>query len=127
MGGNVPAKSARRPAPTPGIAVVLASALIALYAVLSVAAVACLPDAGPPIGQAHHHPHSHHNQNGLAHSPLCAWACQANPSVSLAPSGVDGPIFLLLVGFLSLTAWLPPATDLRVGRSRSPPLPRLSR
>ncbi|MEW6245535.1 MAG: hypothetical protein AB1555_02370 [Nitrospirota bacterium] len=126
MGGNVPAKSARRPAPTPGVDVVLAPALIMLYAVLSVAAVACLPDAGPPIGQAHHHQHSHHNQNGLAHSPLCAWACQANPSVSLAPSGVGGPIFLLLVGFLSLTSWLPPAADLRAGRSRSPPLPRLS-
>ncbi len=127
MGGNMHAKSAQRLSPVPGVAGVLALALIAVYAVLSAAAVSCLSDVGPPIGQAHHHQHSHDNQNSLAHSPLCAWACQANPSVSLAPSGIGGPIFLLLVGFLSLPALSPPAADLRVGRSRSPPVPRPSR
>jgi hypothetical protein len=121
MDGNMHAKSAQRPAPIPGGAGVLVLALIAVYAVLSVASVSCLPDAGSPTGQARHHQHSHHNQNGLTHSPLCAWACQANLSVSLAPSGVGGPIFLLLVGFLSLPALSLPAADLRLGRSRSPP------
>lgn len=114
-------KSAQRAAPTPGGAGVLVLALIAVYAVLSVAAVSCLPDAGSPTGQPRHHQHSHHNQNGLTHSPLCAWACQANLSVSLAPSRASLPILLLLIGFLPLTSWLPPAADLRLGRSRSPP------
>jgi hypothetical protein len=121
MDGNMHAKSAQRPAPILGGAGVLVLALIAVYAVLSVAAVSCLPDAGSLTGQARHHQHSHHNQNGLTHSPLCAWACQANLSVSLAPCRAGLPIILLLIGFLPLTSWLPPAADLRLGRSRSPP------
>jgi hypothetical protein len=100
----------------PGVSGSLALALIVVYTALSVAAVSCPVDAQP-----HDHP------GGPLHSPLCAWACQANLSASLAPSSAGLPILLLLIGFLPLTSWLPPAADLRLGRSRSPPLPRLSR
>ncbi|HXF91589.1 MAG TPA: hypothetical protein VNK46_02440 [Nitrospiraceae bacterium] len=120
-------KSAQRSVPIPGATGVFALVLIALYVVLSVAAVSCPPDAGPQAGQAHPHQHGHHNQNGLTHSPLCAWACQADLSASLMPSRAGLPILLLLIGFLLPTSWLPPLADLRSGCSRSPPLSRLSR
>ncbi len=110
-----------------GAAGVFALALIALYVVLSVAAVSCLPDASPPAGQAHPHQPGHHNQNGLTHSPLCAWACQADLSTSLMPSRVGLPVLLLLIGFLLPTSWSPQLADLRSGCSRSPPLSGLSR
>lgn len=126
MSDHVRAKHTARPRPCmPGVSGSLALALIVVYTALSVAAVSCPVDAQPRAGQTHHHQHDH--PGGPLHSPLCAWACQANLSASLAPSSAGLPILLLLIGFLPLTSWLPPAADLRLGRSRSPPLPRLSR
>ena len=53
----------------------LAIAMVLLYAALAIGAANCLVlhAEQPP---AHHHSHSH-----LAHSALCAWACQINPTV----------------------------------------------
>jgi hypothetical protein len=55
----------------------LAIGLVGLYAALAIGAANCLVlhDEQPP---AHHHSHSH-----VAHSSLCAWACQINPTVAV--------------------------------------------
>lgn len=56
----------------------LALAMVVLYAALAVGAANCLVlHAEQP--QAHHHSQSH-----VAHSALCAWACQLNPTVIVA-------------------------------------------
>ena len=56
----------------------LAIGMVVLYAALAIGAANCLVlHADPPT--AHHHSHSH-----VAHSPLCAWACQVSPSVAVA-------------------------------------------
>lgn len=51
--------------------------MVVLYAALAIGAANCLVlhAQQPP---AHHHSHSH-----LAHSALCAWACQINPTVTI--------------------------------------------
>jgi hypothetical protein len=55
----------------------LAIAMVALYAALAIGAANCLAlHAEQP--QGHHHSQSH-----VAHSALCAWACQVNPTVTL--------------------------------------------
>jgi hypothetical protein len=53
----------------------LAVGMVMLYAALAIGAANCLVlhVEQPP---AHHHSHSH-----VAHSALCAWACQINPTV----------------------------------------------
>jgi len=55
----------------------LALAIATLYLTLSVSAVACL-------FALESQPHSaHHPKGGMAHSSLCSWACDANPTVDL--------------------------------------------
>lgn len=51
--------------------------MVVLYAALAIGAANCLVlhAEQPP---AHHHSHSH-----VAHSALCAWACQINPTVTV--------------------------------------------
>ena len=52
--------------------------MLVLYAALVIGAANCLVlHAEQP--QAHHHSQSH-----AAHSALCAWACQINPTVIVA-------------------------------------------
>lgn len=55
----------------------LALTLATLYLTLSVSAVACLFAHESRPGSAHHH------SGGATPSPLCAWACHANPTVDL--------------------------------------------
>lgn len=55
-----------------------AIAMVMLYAALAIGAANCLVlHAEQP--QGHHHSQSH-----VAHSALCAWACQVNPTVMVA-------------------------------------------
>lgn len=56
----------------------LAIGMIVLYAALAIGAANCLV-LHADLPTAHHHSHSH-----VAHSPLCAWACQVSPSVAVA-------------------------------------------
>lgn len=52
----------------------LSIGMILLYAALAIGAGNCLVlHADQPGGQ-------HHSQSHLAHSALCAWACQINPA-----------------------------------------------
>ena len=56
----------------------LAIGMVVLYAALAVGAATCLVvHAEQP--QTHHHSQSH-----VAHSALCVWACQINPTVIVA-------------------------------------------
>jgi hypothetical protein len=59
----------------------LAIGMVVLYAALAIGAANCLVlhAAQPP---AHHHSQSH-----VAHSALCAWACQINPTV-IVPAAI---------------------------------------
>ena len=67
--------------------------MVVLYAALAIGAANCLVlhAEQPP---AHHHSHSH-----VAHSALCAWACQANPTVYV-------PAVVPLVAILAVVAML---------------------
>ena len=57
----------------------LAIAIVTLYAALAIGAANCLVlHAEEPA--AHHHNNSH---SDVAHSALCAWACQINPTVTV--------------------------------------------
>ncbi|TKB72331.1 MAG: hypothetical protein E8D46_14420 [Nitrospira sp.] len=49
-----------------------------LYLTLSVGAVTCLFAHESQPGSAHHH------KGGATHSSLCAWACDANPTVDFS-------------------------------------------
>jgi hypothetical protein len=49
--------------------------MVVLYAALAVGAANCLI-LHAEQAQTHHHSQSH-----VAHSPLCVWACQVNPTV----------------------------------------------
>jgi hypothetical protein len=55
----------------------LAIGMVLLYAALAIGAANCL------ILHAEQPPAHHHSQSHLAHSALCAWACQINPTVTV--------------------------------------------
>jgi hypothetical protein len=55
----------------------LAIGMVLLYAALAIGAANCL------ILHAEQPPAHHHSQSHLAHSALCAWACQINPTVAV--------------------------------------------
>jgi hypothetical protein len=81
----------RRPAPY------LVWALVALQAILSVAAAACLFDHAAS-------PHAGHHHGPRGHSTLCVWACQANPGSGLVEAAPPvQPVLLAL--FLSIVSW----------------------
>ncbi len=70
----------------------LAVGMAALYLVLAVGAAGCLftPFEQPDTG--HHHQKSH-----VPHSAFCAWACQANPTVSALVEAPHAVVFQLVV------------------------------
>jgi hypothetical protein len=76
----------------------LAVVLVVMYAVLSLLAAACPSDAAVAEG-AHHH-HGQTQRGAATHSLLCAWSCQANPSVEAAVSCEGSRPPLLLFGFV---------------------------
>jgi hypothetical protein len=59
----------------------VAFGIIFAYSSLALAATLCIPDLTPPI-----YGHHHHTQDGMAHTLLCAWACQANATPALVTS-----------------------------------------
>src|SRR5574341_1666423 len=76
----------------------LAVALVVMYAVLSLLAASCPADAAVAEGEHHHHGQTQH---GMAmHSLLCAWSCQANPSVEAVVSCEGSRPSLLLFGIV---------------------------
>ncbi|HET7910312.1 MAG TPA: hypothetical protein VFL19_06355 [Nitrospira sp.] len=94
----------------------LSIGMLVLYAALAVGAANCLTLHADQPG-AHHHGQSH-----LAHSALCAWACQLNPAaiVGTPPSLVAISSVMAGVGHADLaasTALLCPLCP-----SRAPPI-----
>jgi hypothetical protein len=78
----------------------LAGAITVLYLALTIGAAGCLSETAASPAATHHHSPSH-----VSHSPLCAWACQANPVVAglfIAPAKLLFT-FLLLLPLLTLT------------------------
>jgi hypothetical protein len=93
----------------------LAIGMIVLYAALAIGAANCLVlHSEQPT--AHHHGHSH-----LAHSALCAWACQANPTV-IIPAVVPSAGTFVVMAMLAFAGTTPPSGIVAAAsRSRAPP------
>jgi hypothetical protein len=94
---------------------VLAIVMVMLYAALAIGAANCLIFHAEQQ-TAHHHSHTH-----VAHSALCAWACQANPPVTVHTT-------VPLIAASTVVAMLPSVdSTARAGRydsasrSRGPP------
>jgi len=89
--------------------------MVLLYAALAVSAVGCL------VLQTEEPGHAHHAPSHAAHSTLCAWVCQVNPTVSIH---AVAPLFALFVfiavlRLVSATVQLPLISA--VSHSRAPP------
>ena len=94
----------------------LALGMVVLYAGLAVGAANCLVlHAEQP--QPHHHSQSH-----VAHSALCAWACQVNPTVIVSSPIPVISVSAAVVKFCHAerTSGTTPLASLRT--SRAPPL-----
>lgn len=86
-----------------------------LYTVLAVSAAGCL------VMQTVEPGHAHHTPSHAAHSTLCAWACQVNPTVSIHAAA---PLLasLVLVAIQRLASTAPPFhLIITVSHSRAPP------
>ena len=93
----------------------LALALATLYLTLSVSAAACLIAHESQPRAAHHH------TGGVTHFSLCAWACQANPTVDLSAT-TPQPQPLHLVAMVPLIATSnSPFLSQQSAQSRAPP------
>jgi hypothetical protein len=77
----------------------LAMGMVVLYAVLAIGTSCCL--FLHVEQQGHHHSPVH-----VAHSALCAWACQANPTITVhvgVPLGVVFAVVALLCLYSAVT------------------------
>jgi hypothetical protein len=93
----------------------LALAMAALSLTLSVSAVACLFAHESESHSAHHH------TGGTAQSSLCAWACDANPTVDL-PAPTPQTQQLQLVSMLPLVdSSVSSLLSQQSSQSRAPP------
>jgi hypothetical protein len=89
--------------------------MVLLYTALAVSAAGCL------VLQMEEPGHAHHTPSHAAHSTLCAWVCQVNPTESIhtAVPLVGGFAFVAIQPLLSVA---PEALLLStVSRSRAPP------
>lgn len=92
-----------------------AAGMVLLYAALAVSAAGCL------VLQAEERGHAHHTPSHAAHSSLCAWICQVNPTVSLH---AVAPLlaFFLVVAMQQSVGAVPQLHFMSaVSRSRAPP------
>ncbi|MDI3461438.1 MAG: hypothetical protein OJF50_000259 [Nitrospira sp.] len=95
----------------------LAALVATLYLTLSVSAAACLLAHASPSRTSHHH----HDTSGVAHSALCLWVCQAQPTVDLPATALPAT-FLHVVALLLLGGMVLLSTPFNLPRqSRAPP------
>lgn len=94
----------------------VAVAMAALYLALAVGAAGCLSIHAAPVTSAHDHSPSH-----AAHSALCAWACQANPTVTVLSVAPSAAVLALVSLLLLLSTVLNIRLSASVSRSRAPP------
>jgi hypothetical protein len=96
-------------------AVTFSLVIVLVYATLSVGASACLFAHQVDSRGVHHH------SAGATHSPLCAWACQANQGVDLfCPSTQTQPLQLVAVISL-ISAQILSSLVHESAQSRAPP------
>jgi len=93
----------------------IALATAVVFLALGVGAATCLFSQEIPSPAAHHH------TGGPAHSPLCAWACQANQSVDQVPIPVATASLLLLSVIVPDSISRPPFSPQYQAQSRAPP------
>ena len=92
-------------------------AIATLYLTLSVGAVACL------FAHESEPRSSHHHTGGTTQSSLCAWSCDANPTVDLpAPTPQTQPLHLVSM-LLSVDSSVPSLLSQQSAQSRAPPQP----
>ena len=93
----------------------LAIAMVMLYAALAIGASNCLVlhAEQPP---AHHHSHSH-----VAHSALCAWACQINPTVIVSTPVPLVAVATIVARLLQIDSTVHTTLLTSLASSRAPP------
>ena len=90
--------------------------MVLLYAALAIGAANCL------VLHADQPPSHHHSQSHVAHSALCAWACQLNPTV-IVPTAVPLVAVSAVAARLHLAEAAAGSAFLRsLHASRAPPL-----
>ena len=93
----------------------LALAIATLYLTLSVSAVACLFAHASQPRLAHHH------TGGVTHSSLCAWACDASPTVDLPATTLQTQPLRFLAMLLLVATSLSSFLSQQSAQSRAPP------
>lgn len=93
----------------------LALAAVVVYLTLSVSAAACLFTHQAQPRSTHHH------SSGVTHSPLCAWACQANQPVDGPSAAPDSQPLAFAALFLLLGAIRPSLCFTALAQPRAPP------
>ena len=92
-----------------------AAGMVLLYAALAVSAAGCL------VLQAEERGHAHHTPSHAAHSTLCAWICQVNPTVSIQ-TVAPLVVFFAVIAMQRLVGTAPQLHFMSaVSRSRAPP------
>ena len=93
----------------------VAVGMVVLYTALAIGAAGCL------FMQAEGPGHAHHAPSHAAHSTLCAWVCQVNPTVSIH-AAVPLLALFILIAMQRLVGTAPPLHFVSaVSRSRAPP------
>ena len=98
------------------ILVPLAIGLATVYLALAVGAAGCLFEQPEPSAAHHHHQKSH-----VAHSAFCAWACQANPTVSESGDTPLALVFHLVALLIFVRTSVPLHLATHAAHSRAPP------
>ena len=96
-------------------AVTFALVTALVYITLSISAAACL------FTQQSHARTAHHHTAGGTHSPLCAWACQANQTVELLAPSTQPHLLRLVTMLLFISAVVPSILAYQSALSRAPP------
>jgi hypothetical protein len=102
---------------------ILALLLVVSYLGLATLGAACLFGDLEPGHAASHHAGSEGGKP--AHSPLCAWACQAGPSAVAQSANVVGPPTFPAFAVFVAVRFLTPSYLAASQRARAPPVVRL--
>jgi hypothetical protein len=94
----------------------LAVGMVVLYAVLAMGAANCL------VLHAEQPPYHQHSQSHVAHSALCAWACQINPTVIVATTVPLVALSTVVARLCSTDSLTDTALFTSLFSSRAPPL-----
>lgn len=99
--------------------VALSLGMAVLYLLLAMAAAGCMAADATPDSHAGHHRQNHASH--VTHSAVCAWACQANPTLGAIVEAPEVVIFQFFVGVTLVTSALFTRRSTRVPESRGPP------